>query len=68
MTDTDLIDAEALAKHFSVTPETVQRWVRERRVPCVRPSPKVVRFRVADVEQAVSLSHAPSKKQGRPNA
>ena len=47
------VTAKELAEHFSVTPETVSRWVREQRIPCVRPSRRVVRFYIEEVEHAL---------------
>lgn len=53
MNDTFLLSAEDLAEHFGVTTQTIRDWVRRRRIPCIRPSRKVVRFRLADVERAI---------------
>ena len=47
------VDAEAVAKHFGVAIPTINRWVREGRIPCVRASRRIVRFRLAEVEDAL---------------
>ena len=41
-----------------VTPETVLKWAREGRVPCLRPSRKVVLFILADVLEALEGQNA----------
>lgn len=51
-----LVTANEVAKHFDVTVETVNRWVREGRVPCIKPSRKVIRFRLDDVVRHVEKS------------
>lgn len=55
----DLVTAQEVAKHFDVTVETVNRWVREKRVPYIKPSRKVIRFRLDDV-----IRHAESSMDG----
>ena len=54
MGDTPLVTTEVLATHFGVTVSTVRRWVRNRVVPCIRPSRRIVRFRLQDVERALT--------------
>lgn len=39
-----LISAELLASQLGVTPRTVRDWARKGKIPCVRISPKVIRF------------------------
>jgi len=48
-----LVTARDLAAYFGVTVETVNRWVRENRVPFIRASRRVVRFRIAEVERVL---------------
>lgn len=48
-----LVTAERVADHFGVRVGTVNAWVRERRIPFVRPSRRVVRFRLSKVEAAL---------------
>lgn len=47
------VTARELSEYFGVTVETINRWVRERRVPFIRPSRRTVRFHLADVEKAL---------------
>ena len=47
-----LITVADLAGHFGVHPETVRLWVRLKRIPCVRPSARTIRFDLAAVERA----------------
>ena len=49
-----LVAAEAIAEHFGVTVDTVTSWVRRRLIPCIRPSRRIVRFRLSDVERALT--------------
>ncbi len=48
-----LSDARDVAARFGVTVECVRRWVRERRIPYIRASRKIVRFRLNEVEAAL---------------
>jgi excisionase family DNA binding protein len=50
----ELATAREIARRYGVTVETVNRWTREGRIPCVRPSRRTVRYALADVEAAVS--------------
>ena len=52
-TDSKPVNAETVATHFGVTVPTVNRWVRERRIPFVRISRRVVRFRIDEVESVL---------------
>ena len=56
MTNPDLVTAEVLAERYGVRPETVLCWARRGLVPCVRPSRKTIRFRLAEVEAAIGLA------------
>ena len=60
-TDNTLVDARAVARRFGVTRGTVRKWVRERRIPCIRASRRVVRFRIDEVEAAVAQ---PARENG----
>jgi len=42
-----------VARHFSVTVATVRRWVRQQRIPFIRPSRRVIRFHLREVEAAL---------------
>lgn len=48
-----LVNASVIANRYGVSPDTVVRWARERRVPCVRPSRRVLRFCIDDVDAAL---------------
>ena len=49
----DLLTAAEVGKRIKVRPETVLAWSRKGRIPTLRISPKVVRFRLADVLAAL---------------
>lgn len=49
----ELVTAREIARYFGVALGTVNRWTREGRIPCVRPSRRVVRYALAEVEAAV---------------
>ena len=51
----DLVTSNAIAKHFGVTVGTINRWVRDNRIPYVRPSRRIVRFRIKEVEAALAI-------------
>ena len=46
-----LVTASHVAEHFGVSVETVNLWVRQRRIPFIRPTRRIVRFRIADIER-----------------
>ena len=43
MADT-LLDSCQLGRRIGVSPETIRSWAREGRIPCIRITPKVIRF------------------------
>lgn len=49
-----LVTAEEIARHFGVTVNTVYTWVRQGRIPHIRPSGGVIRFRLQDVERELT--------------
>ena len=51
--DTSLLTSKDLAKCFGVSVETVRAWVRDGRIPYIRASRKIVRFRMDEVEAAL---------------
>jgi len=63
MAKTIPITARAVAKHFGVTVETVNRWVRQNRIPYLRPSRRIVRFHLEEVERALR-EHARQSEGG----
>ena len=60
-----LVSADEVAKHFGVTVGTVNGWVRRGLVPFVRPSRRIVRFRLSDIEAALERG-GQSRKPARP--
>ena len=56
MAQSKRVTAKEVAELFDVSIATVNRWVREGRIPCIRPSRKVVRFDLDEVERAVTTS------------
>ncbi len=56
----ELMDIRELAGWFKVSVPTVNRWVRDG-VPCLKPSPGVVRFRLAEVIEWAKVGKAESK-------
>lgn len=49
----ELLTAAELARQLRVQVDTVRRWAREGRIPCLRISPKVVRYERARVVDAI---------------
>lgn len=49
----ELLDAEGLAPRLGLKPETVMRWYREGRIPGLKITNKVLRFRWAAVLAAL---------------
>lgn len=60
-----LADAKTVAQHFGVKVATVHTWVRQGRIPCIRPSRSIVRFRLADVELALTCNTEAIASGGR---
>jgi phage terminase Nu1 subunit (DNA packaging protein) len=60
----ELMDRKELAAWFKVSLPTIDRWIREG-VPCMKPSPGVVRFELSEVvEWAKNGGSASSKAAG----
>lgn len=53
-TEVELVDSREIARIFGVSISTVRGWVRAGLVPYLRPSRRVVRFNVADVQRALT--------------
>ena len=49
----DLLTTEELAAYLRVQPSTVKEWARQRRIPELRLSPHVRRFRLDEVLRAL---------------
>jgi excisionase family DNA binding protein len=50
----DLVTKAVIAHDCGVTERTVEHWVRERKIPCVRLGHRTVRYRLADVRRALA--------------
>ena len=50
----DLLDAEQVAKKLNVSPKTIYRWAKTRRLPSISLGQKFVRFRQEDIDQILS--------------
>jgi predicted site-specific integrase-resolvase len=48
-----LVDAQVLAKRYAVSVETVRKWTRQGVIPCIRPSRRIARYDIAEVETAL---------------
>ena len=61
----ELLDARGLARELGVSVGTVNRWARAVRIPVLRLSRKVRRFRLPDVVDAIRTRNA---EEGRRDA
>lgn len=59
---TRLITTGELARRLGVTSDTIRKWTRDRRIPCLRVGRKTLRFDLAAV--LVVLEHAESQNGG----
>ena len=50
---TQLATVIDVSRKFGVCVETVRQWVRQNRIPCLRPSRKIIRFDLKEVEKAL---------------
>lgn len=62
MSDTELLTVEQLAERLHLRPRTVQEWSRQGRIPAVRLSAKVVRYKWQDVLAALPDDPEPEKR------
>ncbi len=53
MRDAPLMTVAELAEHLHLTPKTIRLWARSGRIPGLNPTPRVWRFRLADVLKAL---------------
>lgn len=53
MPESELITTRDVARRYGVAVGTVQAWVRQGRIPCIRPSRRVIRFRIDDIERVI---------------
>jgi excisionase family DNA binding protein len=49
-----LVDKKVVAADLRVGLRTVERWVKERRIPFIRIGHRLLRFRLDDVRRAIS--------------
>jgi len=54
MDQAELLTANEVADQLQVQPETVRRWRRRGIIPAVRLSPKVIRYQIAAVIEALT--------------
>jgi excisionase family DNA binding protein len=60
----DLLTAPELAARLGVRPGTVLAWHREGKIPGLRLTHKVLRFRLADVLSALEGRQSPAGQDG----
>lgn len=60
----DLMTRDDLAARLGVRPATVSRWTRTGRIPARRLSPKVIRYRLADVLAALEAPRTATRREG----
>jgi len=56
---TDLVAPKVLADRLAVTPQTVNLWARQGRIPSYRLSRKAVRFSLSEVMKALGANESP---------
>ena len=49
-----LPDKHDIAKRYKVTVRTVDRWTKDRLIPCIKLGPRCTRFKWPDVERAIN--------------
>ncbi len=54
----ELLTADELAVRLKVQPSTVRKWHRDGRIPSIRLSPKVIRFDLDVVVDALKTTEA----------
>ena len=57
----ELITAQALAKELDLSVETIWRYTREKKIPCIALGSKQYRYKLADVLRALSASTVQEK-------
>ena len=53
-----------VAQRFRVSPRTVQGWVHRRRIPHLKIGPKLIRFRVQDLESVIAFQEMQESENG----
>lgn len=59
-----LITTRELARRLGVTSNTIRKWTREGRIPCLRIGQKTLRFNAAAVIKVLSHSQADRTEGG----
>ena len=65
MNNRELLTAEEVAERLQVRPRTIRKWARCGFIPTIRLSPKVVRYDLAEVVEAMTKRQ---KSQGEGDA
>ena len=60
----ELLTAEEVAQRLRIQPETVRTWARQGLIPAIRLSPKVVRYDLAAVVNAMTTRQEEKKAPG----
>ena len=60
------LTGEELGKILRLKPATVSEWAREGRIPSVRLSPKIIRYRLDDVMSALASRQASGSTEVQP--
>jgi len=55
-----LLTVKEVAELLGLAPGSVYHWISQNRLPCVRLSPRCVRFRRKDLEALIERMSAPS--------
>ena len=48
-----IVTAQELAKELKVSPRTISNWIKDRRIPFMRLSPRMLRFHLPRVQRAL---------------
>jgi len=64
----EFLTARQLAEVLQVSESTVRRLAREGRIPCVRLTPRLLRFNLKAVYRALDGTDAPNKSKRRHTA
>jgi excisionase family DNA binding protein len=53
----EFVDKRTVAQFLGLSVRTVEKWTRERRIPCFRTGYRTVRYRLADIARAMRKNH-----------
>ena len=62
--DKELINAQALAKTLDLSVDTIWRYTREKKIPCIELGNKHYRYKLADVINALSGTTVQEERSG----